>query len=721
MLRAGRFRLCWESIENMTLRRKGIVTIVLAITAAIVISLVVSQTILMRRFDELERRETRQNVGRAVGALYSDFSKISITSGSELTANTVVVDGGETYLRLNIDESTFNTLGLNFILFAMPGQPPLGYGFNLDDGTPLAIPADLTSQLSQGSPLLQPAEGQGGVTGILMLSEGPLLVASYPTVVSISGVPLEGRLLFARYLDEAEVARLSEVTRLPLVLYLFDDPAVPDKVRTSEPTAEDGVPTYVQALNSDTVAGYGVLDDISGEPALVLGIELPRDIHHQGQVTLLYLICAIAATAITIGIAGNYAVERSMLLRLLRLSNGVVKVRTTGDLSQRVDVTGNNDELTSLEMSINSMLASLDKAQKELRESEAQNKALIKGIPDFMYRIGTDGTLLEGMSAKGGNMLEPYRQIQGKMLYHPLKQYSDLTREVITNGLDHMDRAVKTGEAQVFEFHFPIDGREYFYEVRMVASAKQGELLCVVFDVSQRHEEAQRKEVLIKEIHHRVKNNLQVVASLLYLQSTRIDDAKIMQMFEESSNRVKSISLIHEKLYKGRLQPQNEDGNVDFGEYVRDLTDALFVSYGVDRKSIRLVLDTTNAFLSLDSAVPCGLIVNELVSNSLKYAFPSGRTGEIRIHLYGDVDGRTTMIVSDNGVSLPTDTDLDNSSSLGLRLVRMLAQQLGAEIHMNRSRGTEFKFKFNDSRKKQQATEGTSQQTQTASAKVGGG
>jgi two-component sensor histidine kinase/sensor domain CHASE-containing protein len=704
----------------MTLRRKGIVTIVLAITAAIVISLVVSQTILMRRFDELERRETRQNVGRAVGALYSDFSKISITSGSELTANTVIVDGGETYLRLNIDETTFNTLGLNFILFVMPGQTPLGYGFDLEQGTPLAVPADLASQFSPGSPLMQPPEGQAGVTGVLMISEGPILVASYPTVVSISGMPLEGRLVFARYLDEAEVARLSEVTRLPLILFKFYDPAVPDKVRTAEPNTEDGIRTYVQALNSETVAGYGVLDDISGEPALVLEVDLPRDIHHQGQATILYLLCAITGIAIVTGIAGNFAVERSMLQRLLRLSNGVVKVRTTGDLSQRVDVTG-DDELTSLEISINSMLTSLEKSQKELRESEAQNKALVKGIPDYMYRIGTDGTLLEARSAKGGNMLEPYRQIQGKMLYHPLKQYSDLSREVITKGLDHMDQAVKTGEAQVFEFHFPIDGREYFYEVRMVASAKQGELLCVVFDVSQRHEEARRKEVLIKEIHHRVKNNLQVVASLLYLQSTRLDDAKTMQMFEESSNRVKSISLIHEKLYKERLQPQNDQGEVDFGDYVRDLTDALFVSYGVDRKAIRLVLDTSNAFLSLDCAVPCGLIVNELVSNSLKYAFPGGRTGEIRISLYGDVDGRTTMIVSDNGVGLPPDTDPDNSSSLGLRLVKMLAQQLGAEIHMNTSKGTEFKFKFTDSRKKDLVTAGASQQAQSAIAKVGGG
>jgi two-component sensor histidine kinase len=383
-------------------------------------------------------------------------------------------------------------------------------------------------------------------------------------------------------------------------------------------------------------------------------------------------------------------------------------------------VTG-SDELTTLEMSINSMLASLEKSQKELRESEAQNKALIKGIPDYMYRVAMDGTLLEGRSAKGGNMLEPYRQLQGKMLYHPIKKYSDLTREVITRGLDHMDLALKTGEAQIFEFQLSVDGRDFFYEVRMMASEKQGELLCVVFDVSQRHAEAQKKEILIKEIHHRVKNNLQVIASLLYLQSTRLDDAKTMQMFEESSNRVKSISLIHEKLYKDRLQPQNEQGEVDFGAYVRDLTDALFVSYGVDRKAIRLVLDTSHAFLSLDSAVPCGLIVNELVSNALKYAFPGGRTGEIRISLYGDPDGRVALVVRDNGVGLPPDTDLERSSSLGLRLVRMLAQQLGAEIRIDGSKGTEFRVIFVDGRKKEQAPPGISQPRQAANAEVGGG
>ncbi|MDM8001144.1 MAG: histidine kinase dimerization/phosphoacceptor domain -containing protein [Dehalococcoidia bacterium] len=689
------------------------------LAAAIVAALALAQTILMRRFDELEKRETRQNVDRAVSALYSDFSKVNIAWGDQLTASKVVFEGDETYLALSIDETTFNTLGLNFILFVPPGFGPIGYGFDLEEGKALPVPPDLARELQPGKPLMPSAAGQAGVTGILMLSDGPILVSTYPTVISLGSDPLEGRLVFARYLDDAHVARLSQVTHLPLTLYQFDDPAVPEKVRTIEATSGSDGPNYVKALSSDTVAGYGVLEDVYGEPALVMEVDLPRDIHHQGQATLLYLMCGMAAVATVTGVVGGYVVQRSFLLRALRLSNDVVKVRTTGDLSKRVEVTG-NDEITTLQMSINSMLASLEKSQKELRESEAQNRALVKGIPDYMFRIAMDGTLLEGRSAKGGNMLEPYRQLQGRMLYRPLKKYSDLTREVITRGLDHMDLALKTGETQIFEFPLSVDGREYFYEVRMMASEKEGELLCVVFDVSQRHAEAQKKEILIKEIHHRVKNNLQVIASLLYLQSTRLDDAKIMQMFEESSNRVKSISLIHEKLYKDRLQPQTDQGEVDFGAYVRDLTDALFISYGVDRSAIRLVLDTSHTFLSLDAAVPCGLIVNELVSNALKYAFPGGRTGEIRIGLYGDPDGRVALVVRDNGVGLPPDTDLEHSSSLGLRLVKMLAQQLGAEVHIDGSKGAEFKFIFFDGKKKEQ-TLNTSQPRQSASAEVGGG
>lgn len=694
----------------MSLRKRALVTTMVALVVAISISLIVSQTILMRRFDRLEEREVRQGASRAVAALYGELAAANLSPNGGLTAGLMALDSPQT-LELFFDNATLSALGVNFVAFAAPGQPPRGWGVDaLQGGLPL--PAGLLAQMEPGSALMQPPEGQRGVTGILMEAEGPLLVSSYPARLLIDGAPLDGTMVLARRLDEAEMTRLSGATGLAVALLESDDPGLPDGMLDSREAR-------IRASGSGAIAGYSVLVDLHGQPAAVLEVRMSRDIHHQGQIAMLYLLCALVLVAVVTGLAGSYLVQRSFLTRMLRLSGGVIRVRTTGDLGQRVEVTG-NDEMTTLELSINSMLASLEKSQKELRESEAQNKALVKGIPDYMYRVGMDGTLLEGRSAKGGNMLEPYRQIQGKMLYHPMRQYSDLTREVIQRGLDHMDVALKTGEAQIFEFQLSVDGRDGFYEVRMMASEKESELLCVVFDVTQRHAEAEKKETLIKEIHHRVKNNLQVIASLLYLQSTRLSDPGTVHMFEESSNRVKSISLIHEKLYKERLHPHNERGEVDFGEYVRDLTDALFASYGVDRKSIGLVLDVSNVFLTLDSAVPCGLIVNELVSNSLKYAFPDGRTGEMHVSIFADGDGRTTLIIGDNGVGLPPEADLDKSTSLGLRLVKMLAQQLGAEVQVNRSRGAEFKFKFTDFRRKDDPPSG-SPPRETAGARAGGG
>lgn len=702
----------------MSLRRQALIITVAAMVVALLIWAIVSQAIFMKRFDRLEEREARQSVSRAVTALYSDLRAVNIAPGGDLTAGAVGIDGDGAYLRLGFDGAAMEALGLNFILFTAPGQPLYGSGWDAGQGS-LLLPGGLVAQMEPGSPLMQPAGGQPGVTAIFMEAGGPLLASSYPARVATGGMLVDGTVVLARYLDGPEMARLSDAVGLPVTIRECNDPQLPDGVLDSRQGAGDAVPAYVRALDSGTIAGYGVLDDIYGQPAVVLQVDLPRDIHHQGQMALLYLGCAVCLVVVVTGLAGSCLVQRPYLMRVQRLSNGVVRVRTTGDLSQRVEVTG-NDEMTTLEMSINSMLASLEKSQKELRESESQNRALVKGIPDLMYRIGMDGTLLEGRSAREGNILEPYRQIQGKVLYHPIGRYSDLTREVIQRGLDHMDVALRTGEAQVFEFQLPAGGRDLFYEVRMMASEKEGELLCVVFDVTQRHAEAEKKETLIKEIHHRVKNNLQVIASLLYLQSTRLADPGVVHMFEESSNRIKSISLIHEKLYKDRLHLHNGRGGVDFGDYVRDLTGALFASYGVDQRSIRLVLDVNNVFLSLDSAVPCGLIINELVSNSLKHAFPGGRPGEVRVTLFGEDDGRITMIVGDNGAGLPPDTDLEKSASLGLRLVKMLAQQLGAEVQVNRGRGTEYRFKFTDAARKDDAPPAPPRK-EPAGARSGGG
>jgi two-component sensor histidine kinase len=199
----------------------------------------------------------------------------------------------------------------------------------------------------------------------------------------------------------------------------------------------------------------------------------------------------------------------------------------------------------------------------------------------------------------------------------------------------------------------------------------------------------EEKEVLLKEIHHRVKNNLQVISSLLYLQSKSIEDERTVEILKESQNRVRSMALIHQRLYQSR-----DLSKIDFAEYVRSLAAHLFRSYGVDSGLIRLNIDITRVFLGIDTAVPCGLILNELISNSLKYAFPQGRSGEISVEFRQGSLGQCTLMVRDNGVGLAEELDLQNAESLGLQLVNSLVDQLEGTIELDRDGGTAFRIVF---------------------------
>ena len=198
------------------------------------------------------------------------------------------------------------------------------------------------------------------------------------------------------------------------------------------------------------------------------------------------------------------------------------------------------------------------------------------------------------------------------------------------------------------------------------------------------------KEALLKEIHHRVKNNLQIVSSLLYLQEDVMDDPKGLDILRQSQNRVKSMALIHEQLYG-----TTDLAEIDFGRYVHSLTANLFDAYGVDPARLRLDIKADDISLAVDMAVPCGLIINELVSNAIKHAFPEDGGGTIEIIIRRLEAGRMEIVVADDGTGFVTGSDPAGSGTLGLRLIDTLTAQLDGRLRVATETGTRFSVLIN--------------------------
>ena len=195
------------------------------------------------------------------------------------------------------------------------------------------------------------------------------------------------------------------------------------------------------------------------------------------------------------------------------------------------------------------------------------------------------------------------------------------------------------------------------------------------------------KEMLLKEIHHRVKNNLQVVSSLLSLQARDVADVRLREVFQESQNRVRSMAMVHDKLYgEGTMS------HIDFGQYVDSVTRELHRSLGTERISCSVKADQVS--LGIDLAIPCGLIVNELVSNSLKHAFKNRDDGRVVVCIRRPDDEKVVISVADNGLGFPAEVDFRTVSSMGMTLILALTDQIGGTIALDRNNGTTFTISF---------------------------
>jgi PAS domain S-box-containing protein len=339
----------------------------------------------------------------------------------------------------------------------------------------------------------------------------------------------------------------------------------------------------------------------------------------------------------------------------------------------------------------------------ELARSEERFRLLVEGVTDYaIFMLDPEGNVVTWNS--GAERIKGYRaeEIVGR---HFSCFYSE---EDIANGKprEELEKALEQGSFEEEGWRVRKDGSKFMAQVLITPLFDESEQLIgfskVTRNITERKQaeaqarEALRREMLLKEIHHRVKNNLQVISSLLFLQSTNISDPNTLQSLEESQARVKSIALIHEKLYGSK-----DLERLDFAEYVRDLLADLLHTYRIQQERIAFHTDIGDIRLGIDTAIPCGLIITELVTNALKHAFPEEGRGDVWISLILSEAQTYVLRVRDNGVGLPLHMDWRRSKSLGLNLVSDLTKQLEGTIDASSSGGTEFTIAFKELRYKE--------------------
>jgi PAS domain S-box-containing protein len=366
-----------------------------------------------------------------------------------------------------------------------------------------------------------------------------------------------------------------------------------------------------------------------------------------------------------------------------------------------------SDEVAFSREYTNRVGAKLDKRARALKESEERYRTLAEESTDQIFIIGRDDTMKYVNIAALELFHLPYDQVIGK----PRKNL--FTPDIADAQGILLKKIFETGEKLRTEEKIQFGTQELWIDTNLVplkdVTGNVTEVLGVSRDITERKKAEERlkrfneelekqviertealnktlheKEILLQEIHHRVKNNMQIITSLLNLQSRTIDDPVVLNMIKESQSRIRAMALVHERIYKS-----GDISSIDLKDYIQFVTRELFSFYGVKSQLIRFTINAPAIKVNINSAIPLGLMVNELLTNAIKHAFPENRKGEIVIDITKDKKD-ISLVVRDNGIGIPQEFDWRNAKSLGLRLVISLVEQLSGTIELDRTAGTTF-------------------------------
>ncbi|MBD2461652.1 PAS domain-containing protein [Oscillatoria sp. FACHB-1407] len=692
----------------MTLRQKIVLIIGLTLVCLIAVLYTLLSNVLSSRFAELERQDVQQKMVQVQNALSDDLTKLRFTARDWAEWDDTyafIQDVNSTYARTNLNTATIARLDLNLMIYARPdGEIVFGRAYDAEQQRDRPIPESLMPHLRSDRPLLQHRKPTSSLAGIMLLPEGILMVASHPILPGSGAGPGRGSLIFGRYLSEAIVETLAEKTGLSTTVYRFDDAQLPRAFQQIQAQLLTPDAIWVEPLSSQAIAGYALVNDIYGNPALILRIDVPRRIYQEGQLTKNYLVFFLVIVGTVLSGVTLLFLEKLVLTRLLQISSEVRAIGISGDSSMQVTVTG-RDELSQLAHQLNRMLSALNDSQHKRRESEARNRALLDAIPDLILRLGADGTYLDCKAPKDCAL----DFFAGRMLGETVHAF--LPAHTAQQAMNYIHQALQTGEMQVYEYQLLDEGGVRDYEARIVVSGDQ-EVLTIVRDITDRKRIERLKNEFVSVVSHELRTPLTAIRGSLGLMLGGVtgelsEEARsLLEIACRNSDRL--ILLINDILDIEKI----ESGAIDFKlepiELVPLVEQVIEANraYG-DQLAVQFQLrETVPGVCVKADGDRLAQVLTNLLSNAAKFS-PPNSTVDIAIHRY---PGTIRVAVTDYGCGIPfefhsrifqkfaqadaSDSRQKGGTGLGLSISKAIIEKLGGQIGFQTKLGVGTTFYF---------------------------